>query len=311
MGQPRVSVIVPTHNRSTVVGRAIASALAQTVSDIEVLVVDDCSSDGTGEVLAAMARSDERVRVIALGPEEGGSAARARNAGLDAVRAPVVAFLDDDDEWYPAKLARQLEVLDEHPDVVLVGCQIEVVRDARAPVAVRGADAIDRRELLWVDHLHGASCVMLRVTDPRLAALRFDEDFPAIEDWDLYVRAAELGAVALVAAVLVRYHEHAGDRLTTGANHVAGHRLFLVRHGPEMTPACRAYHHARLRLMEAHGARQNLQLVPGVLRSTPPAALAVLIREIVAANIGNRTGDPGRGYRALHAALSSRPSLLG
>ncbi|MEY2405487.1 MAG: hypothetical protein QOG39_403, partial [Acidimicrobiaceae bacterium] len=69
MGQPRVSVIVPTHNRSPVVGRAIASALAQTVSDIEVLVVDDCSSDGTGEVLAAMARSDERVRVIALGPE--------------------------------------------------------------------------------------------------------------------------------------------------------------------------------------------------------------------------------------------------
>jgi glycosyltransferase involved in cell wall biosynthesis len=309
--EPRVSVVVATHDRATVVGRAVESALAQTVRDVEVIVVDDHSADGTKDVLAALAARDARVRVIHAAPGEGGSAARARNLGLDAARAPVVAFLDDDDEWLPTKLARQLEVLDRRPDVVLVGCHIEVVRDGDAPVAVRGPDDFDDRELLWMDHLHGASCVAVRTGDERLAGVRFDESFPAIEDWDLYVRVAQLGAVARVPEVLVRYHEHEGERLTTGASHIAGHRLFLERHGARMTEGCRAYHRARLQLMSATGARENLRLIPRLLRSTPPAVLVVVARGIVSSHVGRWRGDPGLGFRAVHASLARRPRLLG
>jgi hypothetical protein len=141
--------------------------------------------------------------------------------------------------------------------------------------------------------------------------MRFDEEYPAIEDWDLYARVAAVGEVARVPEVLVRYHDHAGARLTTGDGHLDGHRLFLERHGAHMTAACRSYHRARLRLLEAVGATENLRLVPELLRSTPPSVTSLLAREIVAANVGARAGDPGRGHRALHAALSGRPSLLG
>ena len=306
-----MSVVVATHDRAGVVGRAVDSALAQTVDDIEVIVVDDHSADGTRDVLARLATRDPRLRVIEAGPGEGGSAARARNLGLDAAGAPVVAFLDDDDEWLPTKLAQQLEVFEHRPDVVLVGCHIEVAVGGRAPVAVRGPDDIDARELLWMDHLHGASCVALRVGGARLAGVRFDEEFLAIEDWDLYVRVAQLGAVARVPHVLVRYHEHEGERLTTGANHIAGHRLFLERHGERMTEGCRAYHRARLALMGASGAGQNLRLIPRLLRSTPPAVLLVVTRGVVSAHLGRWTRDPGRGFRAVHSSLARRPRLLG
>lgn len=311
MPAPRASVIVATHDRGSVVGRAVTSALAQTVHDLEVIVVDDHSSDDTPDVLAGLAAADQRVRVVRLGPGEGGSAARARNAGLDAAVSPVVAFLDDDDAWLPTKLDRQLQVLDRVPEVLLVGCQLSIVRDGREPVVMRGPDSFDRRELLWVNHLHGASCVALRAGDPRVAGLRFDEAYPAIEDWDLYARVAAVGGVARVPEVLVRYHDHAGARLTTGGGHREGHRLFLEHHGARMTAACRSYHRARLRLLEAVGATENLRLVPGLLRSTPPSVTSLLAREIVAANVGARAADPGRGHRALHAALSRRPSLLG
>lgn len=309
-GAPLASVIVATHDRVEVVGRAVASALGQTVRDIEVVVVDDHSGDGTTEVLADIAARDERVRVIRLAYGEGGSAARVRNVGLSLATAPVVAFLDDDDEWLPTKLERQLACLDQQPDVLLVGCHLAVVGPEGGSVELRGPDLFDERELLWIDHLHGASCVALRMEDPRLAGLRFDESFPAIEDWDLYARVAARGAVALVPEVLVRYHVHGGPRLTTGPHHVEGHRMFLERHGPRMSTAARSYHHARLRLLGARGARANLFLVPSLVSRTPPRVLALLLREIVAARIGAWRGDPGRGHRAVHAALRGDDRLL-
>src|SRR3954471_3920817 len=109
MTTPRVSVVVPTHNRADVVGRAVASVLAQTERDLEVIVVDDASTDGTAQRLAELAKGDDRIRIIANAVALGGGGAR--NAGIAASRGQWVAFLDDDDEWLPAKLAIQLETL--------------------------------------------------------------------------------------------------------------------------------------------------------------------------------------------------------
>lgn len=102
--QPLVSVVVPTADRPQLVVRAVRSALAQTLHEIEVLVVVDGPDPVTTRALAAL--GDTRVRVVELPRRQG--VGDARNAGVDAARAPWIALLDDDDEWLPEKLERQL-----------------------------------------------------------------------------------------------------------------------------------------------------------------------------------------------------------
>ncbi|GIJ32250.1 glycosyltransferase family 2 protein [Micromonospora sediminimaris] len=103
---PEVSVVIPTFARPELVSRAVRSALAQTVTDIEVIVVVDGPDEETGKALAEI--GDPRLRVVEL-PGKGG-APNARNTGVREARAPWTALLDDDDEWLPSKLAAQLEL---------------------------------------------------------------------------------------------------------------------------------------------------------------------------------------------------------
>lgn len=108
MKGPLVSVVIPTRFRPRIVHRAIKSALAQSLADIEVIVVVDGPDNDTEQSLAAI--TDPRVRVIALPAQVGGS--EARNSGVRAARAPWIALLDDDDEWFPHKLQVQLAAAD-------------------------------------------------------------------------------------------------------------------------------------------------------------------------------------------------------
>ena len=111
---PRVSVIVPVFNGAATVPRALASIFAQTFTDYELVVVNDGSTDDTATVLAGYG---DRLRVITQ-PNRGLSAAR--NAGVRASSGEYLAFLDDDDEWMPEKLARCVPVLDADPECALV-----------------------------------------------------------------------------------------------------------------------------------------------------------------------------------------------
>lgn len=110
---PRVSIVLPTFNRRALIGEAIESVLAQTERAFELLVVDDGSTDGTAEDVAARYADEPRVHVIR---KPNGGSASARNRGLDDVRAPWTAFLDSDDIWDATYLARQLATADGHPD---------------------------------------------------------------------------------------------------------------------------------------------------------------------------------------------------
>ena len=113
---PQVSVIIPTHNRSEFLGAAIGSVLSQTFQDFELIVVDDASTDTTAEVVASF--NDERIKFIRHGMNKGGSVAR--NTGILNSTGDYIAFLDDDDEWLPAKLSKQIQVLLSSPPEV--GC---------------------------------------------------------------------------------------------------------------------------------------------------------------------------------------------
>src|SRR5690349_10342119 len=102
MSQPPVSVVVPTHNRARTLGRTIESVLAQTYPSVELVIVDDGSSDDTGEVIARGWGADARVRYL---KKPNGGPASARNFGFRAARGEYVALLDSDDTWHPWKLS--------------------------------------------------------------------------------------------------------------------------------------------------------------------------------------------------------------
>lgn len=123
MSSPRVSVVLPTYNRATLLEKAIESVLSQTFEEYELIIVDDASTDETSEVVRSF--DDDRITYIRHEANQHGAVAR--NTGIDTASGEYVAFLDDDDEWYPTKLEKQCRKIDDSDDeVALIYCWSEV-----------------------------------------------------------------------------------------------------------------------------------------------------------------------------------------
>jgi hypothetical protein len=172
------------------VQRAVASVLAQTYRDYELIVVDDGSTDGTEEALAPLSGLRYHWQ-----PNAGVSAAR--NAGIRLAHGPIIAFLDSDNRWLPDHLEVVSAVLERHPDAVLAStCPNFIVAGRAAPDE---ACVLDHRsaplmELARVGHL---SCVAVR-REALVAVGGFDERMEAFEDIDLWMRLALRGSIATV-----------------------------------------------------------------------------------------------------------------
>jgi glycosyl transferase family 2 len=208
---PRVTVAVSTWNRAHLVGRAIDSALAQTFEDIEVLVVDDGSTDGTPEALARF--DDRRLRTVRL--ERNSGISRARNTALALARGEWLAFLDDDNEWLPDYLSRQLALAASRPNSDVVYCRAQR-RDGRTghdgvmPEVIREGPVFRHVLRGWLPLM---SCALVR-----RSALRevggLDEALKASEDRDLWLRLAQRTDFAGSSDVLVVRHMHPGAHLS-------------------------------------------------------------------------------------------------
>ena len=205
---PPVSVVIPAYNRAGTIRAAVESVLRQTFADIEVLVVDDASTDGTRT--AAEAVADPRVRVLAHDRNRGASAAR--NTGIREARAAWVAFQDSDDEWLPLKLAKQMARLDAG-GFVAAYCGMVVI--GRPDDAGRGRPKIAYVPRPDITHVEGDILPSLMRTsivstqtlvarrDDLVAIGGFDESFRALIDWELMLRLAPRGPVACVDEPLV------------------------------------------------------------------------------------------------------------
>jgi len=124
MSSPIVSAVIPTYNRAHCLHRAVDSVLAQTCGEVEVIVVDDGSTDDTTAVVASRYGSDPRVRLL---HQPNGGVASARNAGLRAARGELVALLDSDDTWAPWKLRLQVACMRRRPEVGMTWTDMEAV----------------------------------------------------------------------------------------------------------------------------------------------------------------------------------------
>ena len=119
MNQLAVTVIIPAFNAAKTLLEAVSSVLAQSITELECLVIDDGSKDDTLSIAESLASSDSRVRVLCHPNHENRGVAASRNLGLDEAKGEFIAFLDADDAWLPHKLAAQLDVLARRPDI---GC---------------------------------------------------------------------------------------------------------------------------------------------------------------------------------------------
>lgn len=185
MNAPRLSVVIPTWNRAGTVERAVASALAQEGPALEVLVVDDGSTDATVPALAARFPDEPRLRVLT---RPNGGTARARNTGIDAARGALIALLDSDDEWLPGHARAQVALLDAHPAAALALCDARYRSRAGRDLG-RYLERAKRPPLGLEDMLAGRwalpSCMTFRA-EP-LRALRFDPAWHT-EDTELLFR---------------------------------------------------------------------------------------------------------------------------
>ncbi len=307
MSVPQVSVLMTTRNGAAWIGQSLQSVLTQTLDDLELVVVDDASSDATPAILAAV--GDKRLRV--LRQEERRGIAGGRNLGLAACRAPYVAVLDHDDVSLPGRLAAQAAYLDAHPGTVLVGTGVRTLRGERSSLAGRPAPAGEAGVRLQM-HLANAltwSSVMFRRS--ALEAVAEDgrvlrQDFEPADDFDLYHRLMLQGNVARLDAVLTEYRWHAGnttyvtsDRMAACAARVLGRSYAAWFGDGAEAAAVLAVRHLSNRVPVPDAA--TLDRVLGIIGTVAaacgdPEGLAGVLRwEVLRAAV--RRGRPGLLWR--------------
>jgi len=205
--RPLVSAIIPTYNNAALVAEAVDSALAQTYRPLEVIVVDDGSTDDTAARLAAYG---ERIRVVRI--EHAGPAV-ARNAGIRAARGEFIAFLDSDDLWLPEKVARSAAPLlaDARVGVVYTGTRVydlTVGREQRVP-CYDLSGRIHREVFLECRGVSTSTIITRRICLDDVGL--FDETLLRAQDWDLFIRLAERYDFRFVPETLTIRRVHGGS----------------------------------------------------------------------------------------------------
>jgi glycosyltransferase involved in cell wall biosynthesis len=230
---PAVSVVLPVHNRQDLVRRSIDSVLAQTMRDFELLVIDDCSTDATAEVVEAYC-SDPRVRLHRCATNLGPSGAR--NQGIELARGRYVAFQDSDDRWFPEKLERQIEALGRYPDRRACFCgALYYAADQSYYIPRKGTL---NPESAASGDLSGAVLYSNPTTPQTLVVERallnevggFDKKLRINEDWDLSIRMAQKVRFAFVPEPLVVIYRTADSVSSDRAADTAARERLLTEY---------------------------------------------------------------------------------
>jgi len=309
---PIVSVVIPTHNRFRMLRRAVASVLAQTYEPFELIVVDDASTDETPRVSETF--GDPRLRYLRR--EASGSAAGARNTGIEAARGELIVFLDDDDEYLPGFItAMATAFATAGPEVGFGWCGTRTIRRTAA-----GEEAV--AEHVWnpsyATREIAARSIMLarRIGTNAGFAIRrgvvervggFDESLSKAEDTEFLIRVSRVYDFLVVPEVLVAVHLHEGPRLTSYDDRMAAAYASIVRKNMDVLEGdpelWTAFHHKTAWLHYHAGDRKSARRYGlRVLRRDP-----FHLRTWAVMGLFELTGGWGPSlHRRLAAAMKSR-----
>jgi glycosyltransferase involved in cell wall biosynthesis len=218
--KPLVSIIIPTKNCLIYLPTAINSIQNQLVDDVEIIIVDDNSTDDSWDYLTLAASCDKRI--LAFKIVNGGSVAKVRNFALQKAQAKYIAFLDADDYWLPSKLSKQLAFHNKHPKVTLSFCNYVHLKEKKQfsgdcfsywPLFNRHINRAKKSDykvlnkgaaVIYAENVIGTSGVLLN-TEALSLPIKFDENITSAEDWDLWIKIALSGPIAFTTCTDLVY----------------------------------------------------------------------------------------------------------
>ncbi|PYX88513.1 MAG: glycosyl transferase [Acidobacteria bacterium] len=236
-GQPLTSVVIPAYNAELFLERTLRSALGQTYRNLEVIVIDDGSTDRTRAIAEAVAITDDRVRIISV---PNGGVAKARNIGIAEARGEFVAFLDADDLWHPAKIELQFEAMshrtgDGEPAAVYAWSRTIDIEDR----VTGSGNRVVLKGYCFARHLYakpvgnGSSILVRR--EAAIAAGGFDPTWAArgiggCEDLDFELKIAAKYPITAVGLYLVGYRQYPGNMSSNSLAMALGAISTVARH---------------------------------------------------------------------------------
>ena len=300
---PKVTVVITTYNRAGLLTRAVESVLAQTFTDFEIIIVDDCSSDNIQEVIASL--DDPRIRSFRHERNRGLSAAR--NTAIFNARGEYVALLDDDDEWLPVNLELRVRRLDRAPSTVgLVYGWRDVDDDTTGEVRPHTRYTLEGdlfEYLLALNYVAGSPDLMVRLSAAQEIG-GFDESLQASVELLFLTQIAQRFHIAVVPQVISRQHaEHGHGRMTDQRferylKRVRFYRTYMSVLADELCkrPKTHAFILRKLALTELRfrNWRASLAAYAASLKLDPLGTFAQSVRYCVRYCYRRLRGAPGR-----------------
>ena len=211
---PLLSVIIPTYNRADYIALTIESVLKQTYDNIEVIVIDDGSTDNTAQVVKPFAR---KVRYVLQANAERGAS---RNHGLRLAKGKYIAFLDSDDLWLPDKAAAGIHFLERNPEVGLLctdALQINGSGKETGTLRAHGMSGrvtgrlLQKNFVIMPTHLARTSVVR------EIGGFREERELSGSEDWEMWVRLSIVADVAYIPEITAKYRVHTANTMSSAA----------------------------------------------------------------------------------------------
>lgn len=211
---PKISVIMPTYNAEKYLREAMDSILAQSFKDFELIVINDCSADGTEQIVL----SYQDPRIVYLKNEKNLGVAGTLNRGLQVAKGKYIARMDSDDRSVPERFEKQLAYLEENPNAVLCGSRVTIFTDAGEQhlALYPTQDRQIRTGLLFGCPLAHPS-VMIRKSVMDEHGLQYEEAFEKVEDYRLWTRLSECGQLCNLPEPLLYYRKHPGQVCATSS----------------------------------------------------------------------------------------------
>jgi len=226
----KISVIIPTYNRYHLLACAIESVICQSYTNIELIIVDDNSTDDTEQLVKEYINKDSRVKYLKHDGNRGANAAR--NTGLKNATGEYVSFLDSDDEWEVTKLEADIKILAENKGFVICAsnfCYVDLSSNKEIIRHSVVSETISRQDVLRLNCFITNDFMALKSNLLQIGG--FDENLPARQDWDLWIRVLEDGLGIQNRLCLVKKNIFHGDQISCGiGNKLKGTRILLKKH---------------------------------------------------------------------------------
>lgn len=230
-----ISVIIPTHNRSGMLKRAIDSALRQTYKNIEIIVVDDGSTDDTKDTVEYYCAAFNNIKYIKNATALG--ACNARNKGIELAKGEFVSGLDDDDEFTPDRIENLVKCYND--DYAFVCSDIIVIVTSGSYI-LTSKEYISFNDLLW-GNIAGSQVLVRR--ERMLSLNSFNENLPSGQDWDMWLRLTKKYGQAkrVKEALYIMHTEHEEQRITTSSKRKKGYLMVYKTYKTFMSKQQKVY----------------------------------------------------------------------